>query len=881
MGDSFKLPTTAILAVCHLACISVCVVGLQGCTRTKYRKAADAEAYSLIHSRQSDPRWVLPNRGVEPQRTSRMYLASERDCGPKPPDDVAAHRYMSRPDQKKIHYYDKIPTRTRVENPAWLELLPRTEDGEIELTQPLAIDLGLLNSREYQTEFERVYLSALNLSGDRFEFDTQWFGGFRTDYTATGKDLGGIRLLELSDRFGFTRSLAGGGQFATEVLNGLSWDFGNGGVQSGSAAIISTFTQPLLRGAFRHVRLESLTQAERNLLYEVRDFARFRRQFYVDVTERYLGLLTQLQAIRNTETNAENLKQNLVEHEFYAILKIVSQVQVDQVFQDYQDARRTLLQSEQLLITSADQYKFLLGLPSWVSFKIDESLLEPFELADPRLVELQGEAQELFEALVQYLPPARAPLESLQEMYARYRELRERVAELVPSVESDLESWKQRLKETDDTGFSEDDRLDFDQQVQLTERIALGLSDLKKGLEGRQSYNEDLVQKLTDYEQNPPQETEEEEQRALDEILKNVESFEDVKIEDLLPDDKDNTAVAAWKALEDAIGSRLREEIADLYVAQTQIKLFLIEIEPEAIESDTAITYALQNRLDLMNSKALVVDAYRRVEVAADALQSDLDVSAGVVVGSDANSKSPFKLDSANNRYTLGVRFDGPLNRLNERNVYRAAQIAYQRASRDYIQFKDQIANEVRLILRRMELSRVSFQIARQQVIAATRQVEQAQIDLRRSSQAESNLTINLLLALEGLLNAKNRLIANWVDYRVQKLRLFVALELLYLDENGLWLNEDTGLEMLKGYQAIDPEYFPPQWYNPDEIQGGDYLPPAPMAIDPELIESAIESDLIDAGNEPDLPAPDANDPVLPAPELNGQGADPQLVDPN
>ncbi len=362
-----SLPRARICAAGQLAFAATLVLCMIGCARSKYRKAADREAYDLIASRQSDPRWHVPSRAVEPNRVSRMYLASENDCGPKPADDSAAHRYMSRPDRKKIHYYDRIPTRCNVENPDWLELLPRNSDGGIDLTQPLAMDLGLLHSREYQTQFENVYLSALNLSGDRFEFDTQWFGSFATDYDAKGSDLGGSRILELSDRFGFSRSLAGGGQFATEVLNGLSWDFGNGGIQSGSASIISTLTQPLLRGAFRHVRLESLTQAERDLLYQVRDFARFRRGFYVDVTERYLGLLTQLQAIRNTETNVENLKQNLIEHEFYSDLKIVSQVQVDQVFQQYQNGRRTLLSSQQFLITLEDQYKFLLGLPAWVA----------------------------------------------------------------------------------------------------------------------------------------------------------------------------------------------------------------------------------------------------------------------------------------------------------------------------------------------------------------------------------------------------------------------------------------------------------------------------------------------------------------------------------
>ena len=842
-----KLLRVDVLDAWNLALVLAVMLACLGCARSRYRQAADAESYGLIKSRQSDPRWVLPNRPVEPDRQSRMYLASEKDCGPKPPDDSAAHRYMAHPDCKPIQYYAKIPTRTNVENPAWLELLPRNEEGEIQLTQPLAIDLGLLHSREYQFEFENVYLAALNLSGNRFEFDTQWFGGFGGGFTASGSDLGGSRLLDLSDRFGFSRSLAGGGQFATEVLNGVSWDFGSGGVQAGSAAVISSFTQPLLRGAFRHVRLESLTQAERDLLYQVRDFARFRRQFYVDITERYLGLLTQAQAIHNTRTNVENLKQNLTEHQFYSALKVVSQKQVDQVFQQYQNGRRSLLASEQQLVTSEDQLKLALGLPSWITLEVDESLLEPFELVDPELVQLQDDAQLLFESLVQYLPPSRAPVEKLHEFYERYHQLRERVAELLPDVESGLASWQERLENADVARFNDDDRLDLRQQKQLSDRVEASITELRKGIEDRESFNRKITEKLREYEENPPSDAEEDKQRTLDEILKSVESFEDITIEDILPDDKDDTAVSAWKALEDAIGRRLREEIAELYVAQTQIKLFLIEIEPHPIASETAITFAHQNRLDLMNSKAIVVDAYRRVEVAADALQSDLNVTGQVSLGSDSNSNSPLKLDSANNVYSVGVQFDGPLNRLNERNNYRATQIAYQQASRNYIAAKDQIANEVRQILRRLEFSRVSFQIARQQVVVATRQVDEAQIDLRRSSQADANLTIILLQALDGILNAKNSLIANWVEYRVQKMRLFAALEMLYLDDNGAWLNEETGLQSLESFHAIDPDYFPPQWFSIDaaeEVPNDSFNLDEPMRIDPELIELAPDINL-------------------------------------
>ena len=123
----------------------------------------------------------------------------------------------------------------------------------------------------------------------------------------------------------------------------------------------------------------------------------------------------------------------------------------------------------------------------------------------------------------------------------------------------------------------------------------------------------------------------------------------------------------------------MRGELAELYIAQTLIRLFLINIEPQQIDELSAITFAHQNRLDLMNSKASVMDAWRRVEVAADALQSDLTLTGSASLGSDPTQNNAFRFDANNNRYTLGVEFDGPLNRLDERNSYRASQIAYQR----------------------------------------------------------------------------------------------------------------------------------------------------------------------------------------------------------
>ena len=125
MGIRSQLPRAEILNARRWLLMAALIVFYCGCSRTRYRQAADAESYRLIKSRQSDPRWELPSRRVEPDRTSRMYLANERDCGVKPTDDSAARHYMMHPDGKVNRYYGKKPTRSYVENPAWVDLLPR------------------------------------------------------------------------------------------------------------------------------------------------------------------------------------------------------------------------------------------------------------------------------------------------------------------------------------------------------------------------------------------------------------------------------------------------------------------------------------------------------------------------------------------------------------------------------------------------------------------------------------------------------------------------------------------------------------------------------------------------------------------------------------
>lgn len=710
-----------------------------------------------------------------------MESPLQLDCPPQPRDDQNAGQLLCSPDGRGSRpFYDSIDVASGYENPFWLDYLPRNESGQIPLDPNLAVQLSLLHSRDYQAQFEDVYLTALQLDNNRFEFETQWFGGNQADFTWSGEDLGSARQLDVTvNRLGFTRNLAGGGQLATSLLNSLVWDFGGGGLQAGSASLVATFTQPLLRGAFRHVRLETLTQAERNLLYSVRDFARFRRLFFVDISTGYLRLLNQKQAIQNLRANLNNLRSNLQEYDFYVQLEIVSQVERDQVFQQYQNGRVQLLAAEQQLAESMDDYKFLLGLPSWTPLQLDDAILNSFQLASPELTEIQAQTQALFVELMQYLPPEEAPHATLMEALDRYEVLSGELDEVLPGIEADLSRWQSRLDGIDASALGIDDRLDIEQQQSLLQQVIASVAESKTSLTEARSNIASL--------------------RAE---IESLESGADA-IEQPTP------AQQAWQRLQQAISISLRGNADDLFVAQTQIRLFLIEVEPIEVVEEQAIRFAHANRVDLMNTRGTVHDAFRQVEVAADALESDLALTGAVVIGSDPDRNNAFRLDSSANQYSVGVQFDGPLNRQLEQSGFRAAQIQLQRANRNFVAARDGVANEVRTALRQLELSRLSFQIARQQLVAATRQVDQAQIDLRRSTQGNANLTLLLLDALQGVLDARNNLIGNWIQYRVQKMQLFAALDLLYLDEEGNWINETEGLGVIAsgGFEASD--YFP------------------------------------------------------------------------
>lgn len=776
------------------------LAGLAGCTRAHYREAADADAYPVIAERVLSPAFAIGRTRVEPAPGSRLADPTNPDAPPKPPDDPAAAVFMARPGHMKgAKNWERDGVIPWVEPPGWEKCLGLDEKGTLKLTPTKAVEVALLNSREYQTALEAVYRQALALTLNRFEFDVQWFARNRTFYERFGTSAfpTETNTLSVNSEAGFTRNLAAGGQLLANFANSMVYEF-TGRTSRVNSNLTLQLLQPLLRGFGRKVRLESLTQAERDTLYAVRDFARFRKSFWAGIAIQgggYLDLLLRVQQLRNAQ---ENLKQQEETYRLYQELfrgGRASVVELDQFFQAVQSSRSNVIGSEIALQQALDGFKLRLGVPPRLSVELDERLLERFALTDSALEKLRDEIDA-------FRRERQKELESIPDgatIARRYDELF-KLADPLPAAvgraEKEIERWGERQKKAakSDTGDG-------------------GTKEQREREKGVYDTLSLLVPSLRD---------------DLAKLRATAAKRRD----------------AAARAEREEAWAGLNKDISDVLTlldavlaAQTQARIYLIELPDVQITEAEALQYAHFNRLDLQNSLGGVTDAWRKVTVAANALRGDLNVVGTANLGTDPDRRGVFDFSAEATRYTIGVQIDGPLNRRAERNAYRAALIDYQASRRAWMAQSDQIEAQIREDLRQLRQLRVNFDIARQSLLAAARQLENARIILlgpRDRRAANDTTTLNLLQALGNLLGARNGLAQTVIAYEQQRVQLWLDLEALQLDARGF------PIDVFQRSLRLEPE---PAGDAPDNAAGGadaasEPLPP-PRRAGPEAGDQA------------------------------------------
>ncbi|WP_197528503.1 TolC family protein [Aeoliella mucimassa] len=877
-----------------------------GCSSTFYRRQADQEANCLVDEKAIPAEGVPGEYRIDLDPRSRMFDPFDPDCEPMPPDDPTSARYLECVDGKRgSSDWRKLPKTSFVDNPTWQDYLPRDEAGKIALDQKAAMELALVHSTDYQRQLENLYLSALDVTFERFRFDTQFFGGSQIVYQNDGSARGGESTLHVApssaaagpsisgNRFRAETLTATGGEFVVGFANSLVWQFSGSDNYNGSSLIDFSLVQPLLRAGGRTVVLERLTIAERALLANVRIMERYRRGFYVEtITGRsagsgpsrrggvfggaglegfsgvgsggfgsvggggggvtggagaaqaggFVGLLQDQQQLRNQRANVAALRASVAQLEATFEAGRIDRFQVDLARQALFNAQSVLLQQENGYKASLESFQTDLGLPPELEVVINDPYLDRFNLLDPELETLKQDI-----AIV---------LDTLRTRREERREAIEANRPVAGNIEQDVEAVVVAfadLSQAITTRIAEVDA-DF---VKLDEVLPQRRESLEQLISRTEVIQAEIdtsllsVSRLDDYIAGRREEMERL-RATLTETQEQMTGFAQNP-----PGDLDARLNKTIELL-----SVASSELLELSLLQASVRLESVTIDPIEIQPEQALAIASAYRRDWKNARASLVDSWRLLKFNANDLESDVSLVFNGDIGNVG--QNPFNIQDDNSSLQVGLSVDAPITRLAERNVYRQSLIEYQQARRGYYQYRDGIYLGLRNTLRQLRLDEVNLELRRAAVQLAISQVDLTQLRLSEPPQpgetAEFGNTTarDLVQSLSDLLNVQNDFLSVWVDYSVQQMSLEFDLGIMEVDSQGMRV--DIGVpytEYLNNLPVYPSDLYPGMGGAPsDETQDAmEVLPTAaPLLRDADIEAEPMPAEPIEVPTLEEMP---------------------------
>ena len=233
-----------------------------------------------------------------------------------------------------------------------------------------ALRTATKENRDFKSEVEALHLAALAASLQRRNFGPILSSTLSYVYanspstTATGTG---------SANIGLSKILPSGGTVSASTTGTSADDQETGGPGTYSHDVTVTFEQPLLKGFGRETAYEDLTQAERNVVYALRDFELFRQDFSLDVLRRYYAIVRQKQVVANSRHNLEQFTFLRKRSEALFEVGKVRAIDKFRAAQEELTASNNLLAEEETLEALLDSFKIFLGLPTTARIKIEDT----------------------------------------------------------------------------------------------------------------------------------------------------------------------------------------------------------------------------------------------------------------------------------------------------------------------------------------------------------------------------------------------------------------------------------------------------------------------------------------------------------------------------
>lgn len=354
---------------CLLLCLAAAALAA-GCSAKHYRKSADREVARLIGAKSGqvpnmDPRFTI-------EQTNALSLES-------------------------------YPILTNVAD--FLGPTAESERGARIISLEAALDLAIHHSRNYQNNKEGVYLEALALTLARDQFEPIFFGRGRGDYqtiteevrigvdalTGEPKVLSGDAALVEQHRLtgsgsaGFNWLLKSGARLSAAITTDFVRYVTGDPRAFTQSQVSATLLQPLWRGAGYRVAVENLTQAERDLLYALRNFTQFRKEFSVQIATGYYRVLQNRDAAANSWRGLLNFRKNVERERAFAAEGRRTQASLGLIQQSELTTESGWINAIRVYKQSLDNFKILLGLSTDVNIVLEPGELEQLSIVHPDL----------------------------------------------------------------------------------------------------------------------------------------------------------------------------------------------------------------------------------------------------------------------------------------------------------------------------------------------------------------------------------------------------------------------------------------------------------------------------------------------------------------
>lgn len=364
------------------AILALCLLCVGGCTAESYERQADRQVTALVKDRETKALGYKPQVDVP---VDQKQVVPSKQAYTRIPQSAVPREGQAQAEELKVelHYGPLGPKRfdwgdttmsDQGENISFESLDARIRDrlqfGPPSLAErPVrlnfldALQYGVQNSRQYKDQMEALYLQALDVTLQRHLFAPRPTAGASLVYAGGQRTSDYNAALTSILRAGVKQQLPYGGEVEAQGLvtfvNALDGTAAGGE----SADLVLRGSVPLLRGAGM-VNLEPLISEERSLVYQVRTFENFRRDFVINVATQYFRLLNLQQGVLNRKLNyASYITLTERSRALYSAGRVAF-LELQRSLQELLTAENALITAQETYLAALDDFKLLLGMPT-------------------------------------------------------------------------------------------------------------------------------------------------------------------------------------------------------------------------------------------------------------------------------------------------------------------------------------------------------------------------------------------------------------------------------------------------------------------------------------------------------------------------------------